>query len=383
MERFFVASIISFEVQIPELQIDDLRRRLASARWPERETVSDFSQGVQLHRLEKLVEHWRTAYDWRRCEAVLNGLGNHRTRIDGLDIHFLHIRSKHESAIPLLLTHGWPGSIIEFLKVIGPLTDPVAHGGKREDAFHLVIPSMPGFGFSEKPSGKGWTLTRIAEAWADLMPRLGYGRYVAQGGDLGAGVTTRMAKARPIGLVAVHLNFPLLFPPPIEGEPTASEKSAMAQLIRYRERSSGYSLLQKTRPQTLGYGLTDSPVGQAAWIYEKFLEWSGDGVSDRDVLPFDDVLDNISLYWFTASAASSARLYWESWDRDWGLSKLDLPVGCSIFPGEIYRAPRVWAERAFSNLFYWNEVERGGHFAAFEQPALFVEEMRACFRGLR
>jgi len=294
-----LTNIIAFETRVPQDQVDDLHRRLAAARWPDAETVNDFSQGVQLHRLRALVEHWRNGYDWRRCEAMLNRLGHYWTRIDGLDIHFLHIPSRHDDALPLLLTHGWPGSVIEFSKVINQLADPLSRGGTAADAFHFVIPSLPGVGFSEKPSTSGWTLTRIAAAWAELMRRLGYRRYVAQGGDLGAGVTTQMARARPDGLAAVHLNFPLLFPPPIEGEPTALEKSAMAQLARYREKASGYSLLQNTRPQTLGYALADSPVGQGAWIYEKFLEWSGDGISDRDELPIDDVLDNISLYWFT------------------------------------------------------------------------------------
>ena len=378
-----MTSIIAFEVDVPQQQIDDLRRRLASARWPEPETVGDFSQGLQLHRLRKLVEYWREGYDWRRCERMLNGLGQYRTRIDGLDIHFLHVRSRHENALPMLLTHGWPGSVLEFSKVVGPLTDPVAHGGREEDAFHLVIPSLPGFGFSGIPSSSGWTLTRTASAWAELMLRLNYRRYVAQGGDLGAGVTTRMAKTRPNGLEAIHLNFPLLFPPELRGEPTEAERSAIAQLQKYREKAAGYSFLQKTRPQTLGYALADSPTGQAAWIYEKFLEWSGHDSSHSDVLSFDDMLDNISLYWFTNTAASSARLYWESWDNDWGRTELELPVGCTIFPGEIYRAPRIWAERAYSNLFYWNEVGQGGHFAAFEQPHLFVEEMRTCFRSFR
>ena len=249
---------------------------------------------------------------------------------------------QEERALPLLLTHGWSGSVLEFSKVIGPLTDPVAHG-KASDAFHVIVPSLPGFGFSDKPQSTGWPLTRTAKAWAELMKRLGYNRYVAQGGDLGAG--------KPEGLAAIHLNFPTLFPPPIEGEPDAKEKAALGQLMRFRDKESGYSQIQKTRPQTLGYGLTDSPIGQAAWIYEKCIKLAGDGISYEDVLSFDEVLDDITLYWLTATATSAARLYWESWDKDWGMTKVDIPVGCSIFPGEIYRAPQVWAKRAFSNLF--------------------------------
>jgi epoxide hydrolase len=250
---------------------------------------------------------------------------------------------QEERALPLLLTHGWSGSVLEFSKVIGPLTDPVAHGGKASDAFHVIVPSLPGFGFSDEPQSTGWPLTRTAKAWAELMKRLGYNRYVAQGDDLGAG--------KPEGLAAIHLNFPTLFPPPIEGEPDAKEKAALGQLMRFRDKESGYSQIQKTRPQTLGYGLTDSPIGQAAWIYEKCIKLAGDGISYEDVLSFDEVLDDITLYWLTATATSAARLYWESWDKDWGMTKVDIPVGCSIFPGEIYRAPQVWAKRAFSNLF--------------------------------
>lgn len=378
-----MTDVAPFTIDVPKEQLDDLQRRLASARWPERETVQDFSQGLQLSRLKRLVEYWQTQYDWRRCEAMLNAFGQHRTEIDGLNIHFLHVRSRNDGALPLLLTHGWPGSVLEFSKVIEPLTDPEAHGGKRSDAFHVIVPSLPGFGFSDKPQTTGWTLTRTAKAWSELMKRLRYNRYVAQGGDLGAGVTTHMGRLKPEGLAAIHLNFPLLFPPPIEGEPDATEKAALGQLRRYRDNASGYAQIQKTRPQTLGYGLTDSPIGQAAWIYEKIIELSGDGVSYNDVLSFDEVLDNITLYWLTATATSSARLYWESWDKDWGMTKVDIPVGCSIFPGEIYRAPHLWATRAFSNLFYWNELDRGGHFAAYEQPWLFVDEMRACFRTIR
>lgn len=378
-----MTDVLPFKIDVPNEQLGDLKRRLGAARWPERETVQDFSQGVQLSRLKRLVAYWEAEYDWRRCEAMLNAFSQYRTEIDGLNIHFLHVRSRHKAALPLILTHGWPGSILEFSKVIGPLTDPAAHGGKDSDAFHVIVPSLPGFGFSDKPQTTGWTLTRTAKAWCELMKRLGYNRYVAQGGDLGAGVTTHMGRLKPEGLAAIHLNFPVFFPPPIEGEPDAMEKAALGQLILFRDKGSGYAQIQKTRPQTLGYGLTDSPIGQAAWIYDKFLALAGDGVSGNDVLSFDEVLDDITLYWLTATATSAARLYWESWDKDWAMTKLDIPVGCSIFPGEIYRAPQVWARRAYSKLFYWNELDRGGHFAAYEQPSLFVAEMQACFRTIR
>jgi pimeloyl-ACP methyl ester carboxylesterase len=372
-----------FKAAVPQAALDDLRLRLDMARWPERETVDDASQGVPLARLQALVAYWRNGYDWRAAEAKLNAWPQFTTHIDGVDIHFLHVRSKHANALPIVLTHGWPGSVFEFLKTIGPLVDPTAHGGRAEDAFHVVIPSLPGYGFSGKPRDTGWGLPRIARAWSALMARLGYTRWVAQGGDWGAGVTTWLAKQHAPGLAAVHLNLPILFPPPLEGTPNAGEQAAIAQLIAFDQGKSGYAKLQGTRPQTIGYALADSPVAQAAWIYEKLAEWSDNGGDVESVLARDDILDDITLYWLTDSAASSARLYAESFASDFSTQTLDLPVAVSLFPGELYQPPRVWAERAYSKLIYWNKAPRGGHFAAFEQPALFASELRAAFRTVR
>jgi pimeloyl-ACP methyl ester carboxylesterase len=312
----------------------------------------------------------------------LNAYPQFRTDIDGLGIHFLHARSPHEHARPIILTHGWPGSIVEFLNVIGPLTNPTKHGGQPADAFHVVLPSLPGFGFSDKPTKSGWGLPRIARAWSVLMRRLGYTDYLAQGGDWGAGVTTWMAKQHVEGLAAIHLNLPILFPPPVEGEPNQAEKATIAQLVGFNEQKSGYAKIQSTRPQTIGYALADSPAGQAAWIYEKLGEWTDSNYEPEREISRDEMLDNISLYWLTNTAASSARLYYESYGTDFSMQRLDLPVAVSIFPGELFRPPRLWGERVYSRLFYWNEAARGGHFAAFEQPAVFVEELRAAFRAL-
>jgi len=376
--------ITPFTLAVPDDMLDLLRRRLAVTRWPERETVDDWSQGVPLAKIQALVDYWRNDYDWRRCEAKLNALGQYRTEIDGLGIHFLHIRSRHADALPLLLTHGWPGSVIEFLKITGPLTDPTAHGARAEDAFHLVIPSLPGFGFSDKPTGIGWNLDRIATAWAELMRRLGYARYVAQGGDWGAGVTTKLAQLRPPGLAGIHLNWAFVFPDPIPTEGLApDEAAALAAAGAFIEHESGYFKLQATRPQTIGYALVDSPAGQAAWIYEKFHAWTDNDGDPETILTRDEMLDNIMLHWIPGSGASSARIYWENKGASYSGGRVDLPVGCSIFPHEIYRAPRRWAEQVFPNLIHWNELERGGHFAAFEQPQLFTSELRACFRTLR
>jgi pimeloyl-ACP methyl ester carboxylesterase len=376
-------TIKPFRLAIPPAALEDLKHRLDAVRWPDKQTVADGSQGAPLAKVQALVEYWRTQYDWRRCEARLNGLGQFRTTIDGLGIHFLHIRSRHANAMPLLMTHGWPGSVIEFVKVIGPLTDPVAHGGKAEDAFHLILPSLPGFGFSDKPSDTGWGLPRVARAWAELMRRLGYARWAAQGGDWGAGVATLLGEMRHAGLAGIHLNLPILFPPPLEGAPNVAEQAALADLTYFGDHLSGYAKEQGTRPQTLGYGLTDSPVGQAAWIYEKLAEWSDGAGVPESLFSLDEMLDNIMLYWLPATGTSSARLYWESFAKDFKRVKLDLPVGCSIFRGDNFRPPRVWAERTYSNLIYWNERDRGGHFAAFEQPRAFVEELRAWFAQLR
>jgi epoxide hydrolase len=376
------ASVEPFTLAVPQAELDELARRLAATRWPERETVEDWSQGVPLEHMQALVAHWRSGYDWRRCESMLNGFGQFRTRIDGLDIHFLHVRSPHAEALPLLLTHGWPGSVVEFHKVIGPLTQPLAHGGRPQDAFHLVVPSLPGYGFSGKPASAGWGVERIASAWAELMARLGYRRYVAQGGDWGAVVTTLMAAAQPQGLAGIHLNMPLVTPSGPYENLSAEEQAALAAFARYEAEESGYARQQSTRPQTLGYALTDSPVGQAAWIYEKFRAWTDCGGDPRNVLTLDELLDNIMLYWLPGTAASSARLYWESL-RAFRTTRVEIPVGCSNFPHELVRAPRSWAERVYPQLIHWNDLPRGGHFAAFEQPAVFVDELRTCFARLR
>ncbi|MCE3248775.1 MAG: Epoxide hydrolase 1 [Geminicoccaceae bacterium] len=377
-------AITAFSYRAPQSALDDLRERLAQARWPEREPVDDWSQGVPLARLRALVEHWRAGYDWRRCEARLDRLDQYRTAIDGLDIHFVHVRSPHADALPILITHGWPGAVIEFLDVIDPLTDPAAHGGRAEDAFHVIAPSLPGFGFSGKPAERGWNAGRVARAWAELMVRLGYERYVAQGGDWGAVVTTEMARQRPAGLAAIHLNMPLVIPNPVPTEGlSAEEQRAVERYQRFLSDGFGYFLLQATRPQTIGYALTDSPVGQAAWIYEKFQAWTDNHGQPEDALTQDEMLDVITLYWLTETAASSARMYLENAAVTGAPPVIEMPVGCSIFPREIVPAPRRWAERVYPNLIHWNELDRGGHFAAFEQPALFTRELRDCFRSVR
>jgi pimeloyl-ACP methyl ester carboxylesterase len=305
--------------------------------------------------------------------------------IDGLDIHFLHVRSPHADALPVVITHGWPGSIIEFLEIIEPLTDPTAHGGEAQDAFHVVAPSLPGFGFSGKPAEPGWNSARIARAWAELMGRLGYSRYVAQGGDWGGEVTTRLAQQRPPGLAGIHLNFPLAFPDPLPTSGlSAEEQRAVDAMARFQSDGFGYFLQQSTRPQTVGYALVDSPAGQAAWIYEKFYAWTDHDGALEDALSRDAMLDNITLYWLTGTAASSARIYFENAQVGLNSGTIDhVPVGCSLFPGEIFPTPRSWAEQFYANLIYWNELDRGGHFAAFEEPALFTQELRNCFRTLR
>jgi pimeloyl-ACP methyl ester carboxylesterase len=378
-----IPGVQPFKAAVPQAALDDLKLRLSMVRWPDQETVPDWSQGLPLQRLQALVDYWTDHYDWRRAEAALNAFPQFTTRIDGLDIHFLHVRSRHANALPIVLTHGWPGSVFEFLKVIGPLVDPTAHGGKAEDAFHVVIPALPGFGFSGKPTATGWGLPHIARAWSTLMQRLGYTKWVAQGGDWGAGVTTWLAKQHAPGLAAVHLNLPILFPPPLEGTPDAAEQAAIAELAAYDANKSGYAKLQTTRPQTIGYALADSPVGLAAWIYEKFGEWTDSGHDPESVVARDAILDDITLYWLTDSGASSARLYAESFTTDFSLQKLDLPVAVSVFPGELYHPPRKWGERAYSKLYYWNEAPRGGHFAAFEQPAVFTAEVRRAFATIR
>ncbi|MGA7328521.1 MAG: epoxide hydrolase family protein [Rhodomicrobium sp.] len=398
-------AIRPFRVNVPEDQLADLRRRLAATRWPERETVADESQGVPLAMIQELVRYWATDYDWRKCEAKLNALPQFMTNIDGLDIHFIHVRSKHENALPLIITHGWPGSVIEQLKIIDPLTNPTAHGASAADAFHLVVPSIPGYGFSGKPATTGWGPDRIARAWVVLVKRLGYPQFVAQGGDVGAGITEVMALQAPPELLGIHTNFPGTIPPAIAkalqaGDPPpstllADERRAYEQLSILYAKKRAYAAFMATRPQTL-YGLADSPVGLAAWLIDH-----GDGygqpaaavtsaVLGRTInghpagdLTRDDFLDDITLYWLTNTAVSSARFYLENHFNLYNAVNVSIPAAVSVFPGENYEAPRSWAERAYHNLIYFNKVDKGGHYAAWEQPQLFSEEVRAGFRPLR
>ena len=375
--------VTPFAPDIPQAAIDDLHRRLDATRWPERETVDDWSQGAPLAAVRKLCDHWRHRYDWRRCEAMLAGFGQYRTEIDGLGIHFLHRRSPEPDALPLILTHGWPGSVVEFHKVIAPLADPVAHGGRAEDAFHVIAPSLPGYGFSDKPTRTGWGVERIARAWVELMRRLGYDRFVAQGGDWGSAVTTAIAQTGSAHVAGIHLNMIVAYPDADDlGTLTEQEKASLAAADRYRKQGNGYSQQQHTRPQTLGYGLVDSPVGQAAWIFEKFHEWTDCDGDPFNALTADEMLDNIMLYWLPGTGASSARLYWESFGN-FVSGTVDVPTACSLFPKEIFPPSRRWADKRYRNIVHWNELDRGGHFAAFEQPELFVAEVRAGFRGMR
>lgn len=387
-------AIRTFRIAIPDADILAMKRRITETRWADAQPASDDSQGVRRQTLEPLMRYWAGDYDWRKVEARLNALPMFMTDIDGLDIHFIHIRSRHEHAMPMILTHGWPGSILEFLKVIGPLTDPVSYGGKADDAFHLVIPSIPGFGFSGKPSTTGWGSDRIGRAWSTLMLRLGYDRYVSQGGDCGSVISQRMALQHVPGLLGIHLNMPAVVPADIAkilaaGDPapaalTAKERSAFEQLEAFYRDNSAYAAMMNTRPQTIGYALVDSPVGMAAWMYEKIAQWTYSGGQPERVLSRDEILDDLSLYWLTSTGASAARIYWEDHSNNFNARGIiDVPVAVSVFPGEIFRAPKSWAERCYKNLFYFNEVENGGHFAAWEQPQLFAEEVRAAFRPLR
>ncbi|MFS3137153.1 epoxide hydrolase family protein [Gluconacetobacter sacchari] len=387
-------AIRPFRVDIPDDEIIGLRRRLAETRWPMRETVTDQSQGVELARLQELVRYWMTDYDWRKVEAHLNALPMFLTEIDGLDIHFIHVRSTHANAMPMIMTHGWPGSILEFMKVVGPLTDPVAHGGSVGDAFHLVVPSIPGFGFSGKPAETGWGSDHIGRVWSMLMRRLGYDRFVSQGGDCGSVISQRMALQKVPGLLGIHLNMPAVVPAEIAkilaaGDPaptslSAVERGAFDQLEAFYRDNSAYAAMMNTRPQTIGYSLVDSPVGMSAWMYEKIAQWTYSGGQPERVLTRDEILDDISLYWLTGTGASAARIYWEDHSNNFNArGVIDVPVAVSVFPGEIFRAPRTWAERCYKNLFYFSEVNNGGHFAAWEQPQLFTQEVRAAFRPLR
>lgn len=373
-----------YSIRVADAALADLTERLQRTRWPEAAPVADGSQGVPLAWMQAMCEHWLQRYDWRACEQRINAWPQFRTEIDGLGIHFLHARSPEPGATPLLLTHGWPGSVVEFLDVLGPLTDPRAHGGNAADAFEVVCPSLPGYGFSDKPAETGWSVERIARAWAQLMARLGYSRYLAQGGDWGAMVTTALSKRDPEHCAGIHLNMVLAMPTQKDmAQLTERERVALARMAQYRRHDSGYAKLQGTRPQTLGYALADSPVGQAAWILEKFWGWvDHDGSGPDAVISRDALLDNVMLYWLPAAAASSARLYWESL-RDFDREPVTAPTAVSVFPGEIFRPSRRWVEQRYRDLRYFNEPERGGHFAAFEQPARFVQELRAGLRGMR
>ena len=375
-------AITPFQIRVDDTALDDLRRRLQATRWPDPETTGDWSQGVPLSYVKDVCRYWAEDYDWRATERRINTFAQFRTPVAGVDIHFLHIRSPNENALPLIMTHGWPGSIVEFLKVLEPLSHPDAHGGHPGDAFHVICPALPGYGFSGKPTSPGWGVEKIAQAWSTLMKCLGYDRYVAQGGDWGAAVTTAIA-LQDKHCAGIHLNMPIVSPDKTTRDDlTEFEKNALAGRKHYRDWDSGYSKQQSTRPQTVAYGLADSPSGQAAWILEKFWAWTDCDGHPENVLTRDELLDNIMFYWLPGSSGSSARLYWESFGRG-SLDPIDIPVGCSIFPKEIFRSSRRWAEGRFRHLIHWNELERGGHFAAFEQPQIFVNELRTCFRALR
>ncbi len=387
-----------FQVEIQEEQLDDLRRRIRLTRWPTKELVSDRSQGVQLATLQELARYWTTEYDWRKCEARLNALPQFKTQIDGLDIHFIHVESAHENALPLIMTHGWPGSIVELLETIGPLTDPTAYGGRAEDAFHLVLPSIPGYGFSDEPTEVGWGPIRIGQAWDEVMRRLGYTQYVAQGGDVGSQVTDAMGRLGLDGLIGIHTN--LLTPALGDAEalsaspPTKEERAALDELDAFHATGTGYFVEQATRPETIGYALLDSPIALAAWMidhdtdsYQKIARAFVDKQPSGN-LTREHIVDNITLYWLTGTGASAARSYWEEGQENaraaaQAPTPVSIPVGFTTFPGEIWRTPRSWVERAYPNVVYFNEVDKGGHFAAWEEPELFSEEMRAAFRPLR
>ncbi|BBZ15444.1 epoxide hydrolase family protein [Mycobacterium branderi] len=376
-------AIQPFRIRFSDADRADLRDRLRRTRWPEAETVDDWSQGIPLAVVQELCSYWADEYDWQATEDRLNDLGQFRTEIDGLGVHFLHVRSPHPDALPLIITHGWPGSVIEFLKVVGPLTDPPAHGGDAADAFHVVCPSLPGYGFSDKPSRTGWGVERIADAWAVLMARLGYHRYGAQGGDWGSAVTTCLGQRDPEHVAGIHLNLVLAGPDEsMLSELTSEEQAMLATISHHQQWGAGYSTQQSTRPQTLGYGLVDSPAAQCAWIAEKFWAWVDCDGDLFSVLSRDELLDNVMFYWVPAAGASSARLYWESLRRV-NEDPVTVPVGCSQFPKEVYRASRRWAEKRFPDLRWWNELGKGGHFAAFEQPTLFIDEVRSFFRTVR
>jgi pimeloyl-ACP methyl ester carboxylesterase len=398
MSTVQTTDIQTFHVDIPDEELAELRRRIAATRWPTKELVEDRSQGVQLAPLQKLARYWETDYDWRKAEAKLNALPQFTTEIDGVDIHFIHVKSEHEDALPLIMTHGWPGSVIELLETIGPLTDPTAHGGTEEDAFHLVLPSLPGYGFSGEPTEVGWDPGRTARGWAELMHRLGYTRYVAQGGDLGAIVADAMGRQAPEGLVGIHMTLlvtTLGAPTPPPGD-TEEERAALDAINTLTTSGFGYFLEQSTRPQTIGYALLDSPVALAAWMLDhdtdSYYKISRAFVDGEPVgnLTRDHIVDNITLYWLTGTGASAARWYWDLGQAQakalaagQAPPEASLPVGFTTFPGEVFRAPRSWVEKSYPNLIHFNEVDKGGHFAAWEEPKLFSTEVRAAFRSLR
>lgn len=375
-------AITPFSIDVPDEVLADLKQRLNNARYPEAELVEDWSQGIPLSYVKEVCDYWANDYDWRTREASLNRFDQFTTNIDGLDLHFVHMRSPHENAMPLIITHGWPGSIVEFHKVIEPLVDPVAFGGDAADAFHVVAPSLPGFGFSGKPTEPGWGVDKIAVVFAELMNRLGYDRYVAQGGDWGSAVTTAIGGTDPEHCAAVHVTLAMGARPKIDGEPTPEEQRALDGQAYYQQWDSGYSKQQATRPQTLGYGLVDSPVGQAAWILEKFWAWTDCDGHPENVLTRDELLDNVMFYWVNAAGASSGRIYWESFGSG-TRHTVNVPSGFAVFPKEIVPPVRKWVEGAFTAIQHWAEYDKGGHFAAFEVPEVFVEEVRTCFRAQR
>ena len=376
-------AIRDFRIDIPDADLEDLKRRLKATRWPEKEVVDDWSQGVPLGYLQEVCAFWADTFDWRKWEAKLNAWPQFVTEIDGVDIHFFHVKSRHSEARPLVITHGWPGSQVEFHKVIDPLVNPTAHGGKAEDAFHVIAPSLPGYGFSGKPTAAGWDTAKIADAWASLMARLGYSRYFAQGGDWGSAVTGNIGAQDPDHCAGIHVNMVTVRPKEIvPSELTPQEGAALASLKHYRDKDSSYAQQMATRPQTLGYGLADSPAGQCAWILEKYWSWTDCDGKPENVLTKDEMLANISIYWLTNSASSSGRLYWHSFGpRD--QPEVHVPMGGAIYPKEIFRASKRWAEARFKNIVHWEEYPEGGHFAAFEQPKIFVEDLRACFAKMK
>jgi len=387
-----------FKVHVPDAVLTDLHKRVVATRWPDKETVTDLSEGVPNERLQRLAKYWGSGYDWRKAEAKLNALPQYITNIDGVDIHFIWVRSKHPNALPVLLSHGWPGSVFEMLKAIDPLTNPTAYGGRAEDAFDVIIPSMPGYGFSERPKTTGWGPDRMGRAWDTLVKRLGYKKYVVQGGDWGSVVADAMGVQKPDGLIGIHVNMPATVPPDVakalkNGEPAPAglsekELAAFNSLNRLYTKGGGYAALMVTRPQTLGFSLADSPVGLAAFFYDKFSDWTYSGEQAEKSLTDDEMLDDITLYWVTNTGTSGARLYWENNNNNFNAveqrtAEISIPVAVTVFPGEIYQAPKSWTEKAYKNLIYFNEVNKGGHFAQWEEPQLFAQELRAAFKSLR